>query len=48
MFLFLISSASSNFNEKPYTEEKKRFTAKYVGSSEVSKPSGEYRNNFLL
>ncbi|XP_057313063.1 uncharacterized protein LOC130654488 isoform X1 [Hydractinia symbiolongicarpus] len=31
---------TTNFNEKPYMEQKKCFTAKYVGSTEVSKSSG--------
>ncbi|XP_066920154.1 uncharacterized protein [Clytia hemisphaerica] len=32
--------SGSNFNEKVYPDQKKCFTAKYVGSAEVAKPSG--------
>ena len=38
MYRFLVGGNA--FNEKPYTEQKKCFTAKYVGSSEVTKSSG--------
>ncbi|XP_065669174.1 amyloid beta precursor protein binding family B member 2 isoform X2 [Hydra vulgaris] len=34
------SKTSSVFNEKPYVEEKKRFTAKYVGQTAVSSSTG--------
>ena len=34
----------ASFNEKPFVESKKSFSAKYVGSIEVSKPTG----NLLL
>lgn len=32
--------SGANFNEKTYPDQKKCFTAKYVGSSNVTKPSG--------
>lgn len=34
------SKVQSNFNEKPFPEQKKCFTAKYVGQTEVSRSSG--------
>ena len=39
-FFWNYSLVGGVFNEKPLNEQKKRFTAKYVGLTEVSKPSG--------
>ena len=43
-FFYLVSG--SNFNEKVYPDQKKCFTAKYVGSAEVAKPSGNKYSPF--
>ena len=39
-FFYSFLDSGANFNEKMYPDQKKCFTAKYVGSIEVKKPSG--------
>lgn len=40
MLLNTCFSDNASFNEKPHVEQKKSFSAKYVGSIDVPKPTG--------
>ena len=40
LLLQFIFTGNTSFNEKPYFEQKKCFSAKYVGWTEVDKSSG--------
>lgn len=39
--MFVAFVGNTSFNEKPYFEQKKCFSAKYVGWTEVEKSSGK-------
>ena len=49
-FVVDLLTEMTSFNEKPFLEQKKSYTARYVGNMEVSSPTGlcdEFRGYYL-